>query len=120
MKEEEAAPNTRKLMKSIDAMAGKISKELDMISAEQKNPDGTEVELSSKFVDTFLKMVKDADKIKSFIDISEGMDGQQIETKVTETTTETVVTETKKPLIDIGDNPFEKVIKKVKQQKNGV
>lgn len=57
------------LIRSIDNMAGKLAKDLDMISAEQKLPNGDEVELSNKLVDTFLKMVKDADKIKSFSDM---------------------------------------------------
>lgn len=81
--------NVRKLFDSIDNLAGKLSKDLDMLAEEKKNPDGTEVELSSKLVDTFLKMVKEVDKIKSFSEIYDTIDENGVVTTV-ETKTETI------------------------------
>lgn len=73
-KEETTGENTRKLISSIDNLAGKLSRDIDLIAAEQKNPDGTEVELSNKMVDTFLKMVERIDKIKNYLDVVRDID----------------------------------------------
>jgi hypothetical protein len=108
-----SASNTKKLIRSIDQMAGKISSDLDLISQDQKNPDGTEVELSNKFVDTFIKMVEKADKIEAFSKVAENMYGVKI---IEEKETTVDKKETVKPILQEGDNAFEKVIQKVKQK----
>ena len=101
-------------------MASKISKDLDLLSREQTHDDGTEVELSGKFVDTFLKMVKDAPKIKEFSDLVNSMyEGKPND--IVEPEPEIVaVVEGKeiplaKPVIKVGQNSFETVMKKVKE-----
>ena len=114
------AQNSKQLIRSIDLMASKISKDLDLLSREQTNDDGTEVELSGKFVDTFLKMVKDAPKIKEFSDLVNSMyEGKPND--IVEPEPEIVaVVEGKeiplaKPVIKVGQNSFETVMKKVKE-----
>lgn len=82
MQEEEAneagsSSGIRNLIVSIDKMAGKLSKDIDLIAAEEQNPDGTEVELSAKLVDTFLKMVEKIDKIKNYMDVVSEMNPDQ-------------------------------------------
>ena len=116
--------NAKQLIRSIDLMAKKISKDLDLISSEQKNEDGTEVELSGKVVDTFLKMVEKADKIVKFIELADSIYSSKENVVLIETTVETTTTTTEetieaKPSLEIGDNPFEKIMKKVKEKKNG-
>lgn len=102
------ASNSRKLLRSIDNMAGKLSKDMDLIAAEQKNPDDTEVELSGKIVDTYLKMVDKCEKIENFIKVAEGLKEEKSKdgeiTTITEHTT--ITTE---PI-----NKFEEVEKKIK------
>lgn len=118
------ANNTKQLIRSIDRMSEKISKDLNLISSEQKNDDGTEVELSNKIIDTFLKMIEKADKIVKFIEIADSIYGVNSEktTTTTEEIKETITTVEEvtvvKPLIEIGENPFEKMIKKVKDKSN--
>lgn len=82
------ASNSKKLIRSIDAMAGKISEELHLIATDQKNADGSEVELSSKNIDTYLKMVDKADKIEKFVAVADSMFGTTEKTVITETKTE--------------------------------
>lgn len=104
--------NVKQLIRSIDNMAGKISKDLDLIASEQKYSDGTEVELSNKLVDTFLKMVEKADKIKNFSDVINAL--EKIPDEEIKVTTTTTVTEeaTKVSGLKIGENPMEAMIKK--------
>ncbi len=99
--------NTKKLIRSIDKMALKISEQLELIAEDKKNPDGTEVELSNKNVDTFLKMIKDSDKIEKFSEIADRMYGVNTEI-TTETTTETVVER------KTTGNKFEEIQNKIK------
>lgn len=66
--------NSRKLIRSIDNMAKKISKDMDLIAADQRHDDDSEVELSSKQVDIYLKMVEKVDKITNFIKVVQSMD----------------------------------------------
>lgn len=99
--------NTKKLIRSIDKMAGNISEKLDMISEDKKEADGKEVELSNKFVDTFIKMVEKADKIKAFAELADSLFS---ETTVQTTTT----TEVKQEKIIKGKNAFEETLAKVK------
>lgn len=88
------ANNSRKLIRSIDLMAGKISSDLDLIATDQKYADGNEVELSNKIVDTFLKMVEKCDKIRNFIQVAEAINRGEVPAAVTTTKTITEVTET--------------------------
>lgn len=88
------ANNSRKLIRSIDLMAGKISSDLDLIATDQKYADGNEVELSNKIVDTFLKMVEKCDKIRNFIQVAEAINRGDVPAAVTTTKTITEVTET--------------------------
>lgn len=101
-----SASNTKKLIRSIDQMAGKISSDLDLISQDQKNADGTEVELSNKFVDTFIKMVEKADKIKSFSEVADSL--------FSDTTVETTTTVEKTEKRMTGKNTYEDVLAKIK------
>lgn len=103
----EKKTNVRKLFDSIDGLAGKLSRDMDLIAKDKKNPDGTEVELSSKMVDTFLKMVKEVDKIKSFSEIYDSIDDNGVITTV-ETKTETVEKRSR--------NKFEEIQDKVKNK----
>jgi len=107
--------NVKKLIRSIDGLAGKISKDLDIIAKDEKNPDGTEVELSNKIVDTFLKMVEKADKIKNFSEVVTQLNNIPEEVKITTTVT-TEETHKSKGL-KVGDNPFEAVMNKVRDKK---
>jgi hypothetical protein len=99
------------LIRSIDNMAGKISKDLDLIASEEKNPNGTEVELSSKLVDTFLKMVKEVQHINNFQQVVSALD------KIPEVKEETTESQSEEPTksvtgLKIGENPMEAIIKK--------
>lgn len=110
------ANNSRKLLRSMDNMAGKISKDLDLIASDQTHEDGEEVTLSSKLVDTYLKMVEKADKIRNFIQIADSIMSGEVHTPsaVTTTTTVTQVVEEEKPA-----NFFEETQKLAKERKNG-
>lgn len=69
-----SASNSRKLIRSIDNMAKKISNEMDLISKDQRNDDDSEVDISGKHVDIYLKMVEKVDRITNFIKVVESMD----------------------------------------------
>lgn len=100
--------NTRKLIRSIDNFAYKISSEMDLIAKDQKNPDGTEVELSGKIVNIYLSMVKEADKIKNFADMIDSFNNST--TVETVSKTETV---TEKKTVK---NKFEEIQDKIKNE----
>lgn len=104
--------NTRKLLRSIDRMAGKLSKDMDLISDDQTNPDGTEVELSGKKVNLFLQMVKESEKIKAFSDLLDEKEDQIAEETTGEAKKETPVE--KRPV----GNMFEEMQKKVKERQS--
>jgi len=98
------------LLRAIDNMAGKLARDMDLIASDDKNPDGTEVELSNKVVDTFLKMIEKVDKIKNFSDVVTTLESiPSDDIKVTKTTT---VTEEVTKGLKVGENPFEALIKR--------
>lgn len=99
--------NVKQLIRSIDNMAGKLSQDMDLIASSQKYADGTEVELSNKLVDTFLKFIKEAHTIKNFADVVSALEKipEQSYTEVTTTTKETIQSD---------GNAFEEMVRKVK------
>lgn len=100
--------NTKRLIRAIDGMAGKIADDLELINSDQQHPDGKEVELSSKFIDNFIKMTEKADKIEAFSKIAESMYGVSSNPKPsTEPTVETSESDDKGTF-------FERTQKKVK------
>lgn len=102
---------SKQLIVSIDKMAGKLSEDMDKIV---KDGDG---ELSTKLVDTYLKMVKEADKIKDFSQIVTALEKIPDEVKVGDEKEGETKSSGKKGLIaDV--NPFEQMQKKV-TGKNG-
>ena len=105
------ASNTKRLIKSIDGMAGKLADDLDMINENKQNADGTEVELSSKFINSFLSLAEKADKIERFAEIADRMYG--LKTEETETITYTEETTT---TIEPDENTFEKIQKRIKNK----
>lgn len=105
------ASNTKRLIKSIDGMAGKLADDLDMINDNRQNGDGTEVELSSKFINAFLGLAEKADKIEKFSEIADRMYGLKTE----ETETITYTEETTTTIEPIG-NKFEEVEKRIKDK----
>jgi hypothetical protein len=64
--------NTIKLLSSIDLLAGKISADIDLMVAGERDDEDKEVEVSHKLVDTFLKLVDKTDKINAFSKILTG------------------------------------------------
>jgi len=105
------ASNTKRLIKSIDGMAGKIADDLDLINDNKQNADGTEVELSTKFINSFLILAEKADKIEKFAEIADRMYG--LKTEETETITYTEETTT---TIEPDENTFEKIQKRIKSK----
>jgi hypothetical protein len=67
--------NTKRLISEIDGMAGAIADKLHLLNKQEKYPNGEEVELSGKEIDSFIKLAEKADKIKAFTDIAESMYG---------------------------------------------
>jgi len=73
------ASNARRLIASIDKMAGKISDAIDdVIDDAVENTDiqrtdeaDIKTELPSKLVETFIKMIDKIDKIKNLIEVTE-------------------------------------------------
>lgn len=73
------ASNARRLIASIDKMAGKISDAIDDViddaveNTAVQTTDDTDIktELPSKLVETFIKMIDKIDKIKNLIEVSE-------------------------------------------------
>lgn len=108
------ASNTLKLFASIDKMAGKISDALDRISNDEKDIKGNEIELSGKFVDTFIKMVEKADKIKGFIDISNAVFNPKA--SADKKTTTVIVEEETVMHTESGKNKFEEVQERIKKK----
>ena len=106
-----SASNTKRLIRSIDGMAGKLADDLDMINESKQNGDGTEVELSSKFINSFLSLAEKADKIEKFSEIADKMYG--VKTEETETITYTEETTT---IIEPDENTFEKIQKRIKNK----
>ncbi|WP_312697048.1 hypothetical protein [Sphingobacterium mizutaii] len=104
-----SASNSRKLIRSIDNMAKKLSHDMDLIAADQKNEDDSEVDLSGKHVDIYLKMVEKVDKITNFIKVVDSL-GEEDAPDLSITTTTTTETVTEK-LEDV--NFFEKMKSKV-------
>lgn len=109
-----SASNTKRLIRSIDGMAGKIADDLDLINEEKKHPNGEEVELSNKFINAFISLSEKADKIERFADIAEKMYGLK-----TEETTITMTEETTTTIEETSrGNMFEEIEKKVKEKLN--
>lgn len=99
--------NTTKLIRSIDGMAGNISEKLNLMNEGKTNGDGTEVELSGKFIDSFIKMVEKADKIEAFSKLANSL--------YNDTTVETTTTtEIKSEKRITGKNAFEETLAKIK------
>jgi len=107
-----SASNTKRLIRSIDGMAGKLADDLDMINESKQNGDGTEVELSSKFINSFLSLAEKADKIEKFSEIADKMYGVKTEETETITYTEETTTTTTEPEVNL----FEVMQKKVKDK----
>lgn len=108
------ANNTKQLIRSIDRMSEKISKDLNLISSEQKNDDGTEVELSNKIIDTFLKMIEKADKIVKFIEIADSIYG--LKEVIQQSDIIENDSQSEKKEISTG-NKFEEIQRKIKESK---
>lgn len=96
--------NTLRLITSIDAMAGKIATDIDMMANGQQNEDGEEVEISHKIVDTFIKLIDKSDKIKSFSEVVEALKS---------------LDDNEQDLDSAGESIFEKTERKIKSKLNG-
>lgn len=95
--------NTLRLITSIDSMAGKIATDIDMMANGQQHEDGSEVEISHKIVDTFIKLIDKSDKIKAFSEVVEALRSLDDETDTTK----------------VGESIFEKTERKIKSKLNG-
>lgn len=102
---------SKQLIISIDKMAGKLSEDMDKIV---KDGDG---ELSTKLVDTYLKMVKEAKNIKEFSQVVVALEKIPEEIKTGEEKEGEPKLSGKKGLV-ADENPFEQMQKKV-TGKNG-
>ena len=96
--------NTLRLITSIDAMAGKIATDIDMMANGQQNEDGEEVEISHKIVDTFIKLIDKSDKIKSFSEVVEALKSLDDDEQNLDAT---------------GESIFEKTERRIKSKLNG-
>ena len=109
-----SASNTKRLIRSIDGMAGKIADDLDLINNDKKQANGEEVELSSKFINSFISLAEKADKIEKFAEIAEKMYGLKSDETTITITEETTTTIEEAPR----GNMFEEIEKKVKEKLN--
>lgn len=109
-----SASNTKRLIRSIDGMAGKIADDLDLINNDKKQANGEEVELSSKFINSFISLAEKTDKIEKFAEIAEKMYGLKSDETTISITEETTTTIEEAPR----GNMFEEIEKKVKEKLN--
>lgn len=58
-----------KLIRAIDSLAGKIAVNIEMSVNGEEDDEGKPVEVSHKLVDTFVKLIDKADKLKTFSDL---------------------------------------------------
>lgn len=67
---------TRKLIRSIELLAEKLAKDITMMVREENDGDGNSVEVSHKLVDTYLKLIDKADKIRLFDEFMSKLEGE--------------------------------------------
>ena len=75
-----------------------------MMSNDQQDEEGNEVEISHKIVDTFIKLIDKSDKIKSFSEVVESLRSLDDDSE---------------DVNKSGESIFEKTERKVKSKLNG-
>lgn len=107
--------NTKRLMRTIDQMAGKISIDIEKFIGGE-----TEIELPEKFIENFIKMIDKAPKLKNFIDISDAVFNPKKVFSEEITTTNTILEETITAEKEIfAGNIFEETQRKIQAKLNG-
>lgn len=106
------ASNIRKLILSIDLLAGAIQENIVLVANGDSRGDSGEVvvtEINKEMIDAFIKLVEKSDKIKGFADTMKAM--------IPEIVNEVKVNDNHKNGIDPSRNVFEQV--QAMNKKNG-